>query len=289
MDQIKNLSIRKTIVLYMAVSLLSCFLLSAIITWTATKVQYRVWWNYVDEEEYFEMAQGYNMSYLEVAPRPHSLEMTRWDSFVTEVCDFLQTYTILILSIAGSCAAVYLFYRHKLKNPLEELELASQRIAGNNLDFHITYENKDEMGHLCREFERMREQLAENNRNLWRNMEEEKALRAAIAHDIRSPLSVLRGYQEMLTEYLPDKTIDIDRAMEMLAESRKQIERMDIFVENMRKMSSLDMRELVTESITGEQLRNDIQAELDILEKEFDKQCMLQCVATDAVFAAIRK
>ena len=55
------------------------------------------------------------------------------------------------------------------------------------------------------EFERMKEQLAENNHQLWKMIEEEKALRAAIAHDIRSPLSVLEGYQEMLSEYLPEE------------------------------------------------------------------------------------
>ena len=60
------------------------------------------------------------------------------------------------------------FYKHKLKNPIEELELASQQVGRNNLDFHITYENKDEMGRLCREFERMKEQLAENNHQLWK-------------------------------------------------------------------------------------------------------------------------
>ena len=51
----------------------------------------------------------------------------------------------------------------------------------------------------------MREQLARNNQALWKTVEEEKMLRAAIAHDIRAPLSVLKGYQEMLTEYLPAK------------------------------------------------------------------------------------
>ena len=97
-------------------------------------------------------------------------------------------------AIASACLLyTSLFYKHKLKNPIEELELASQQVGRNNLDFHITYENKDEMGRLCEEFERMKEQLAENNHQLWKIIEEEKALRAAIAHDIRSPLSVLAG------------------------------------------------------------------------------------------------
>ena len=46
----------------------------------------------------------------------------------------------------------------------------------------------------------MRSALADNNRKMWRMIDDEKALRNAIAHDIRSPLSILRGYQEMLLE-----------------------------------------------------------------------------------------
>ena len=168
--------------------------------------------------------------------------------------DFLQTFTVLILSVVGSSIAVFLFYKHKLKNPIEELELATQEISDNHLDFHIIYENQDEMGKLCQEFERMREQLAQNNHQLWKTIEEEKALRAAIAHDIRSPLSVLEGYQEMLSEYLLQKEIDREQILEMVDESRKQIERMDVFVETMRKMSSLDARELVAGEVTYEQL-----------------------------------
>ena len=37
-------------------------------------------------------------------------------------------------------------------------------IADNELDFHVSYENKDEMGTLCKEFEMMRSDLADNNR-----------------------------------------------------------------------------------------------------------------------------
>lgn len=59
--------------------------------------------------------------------------------------------------------------------------MASQMIAEEDLDFHMAYENEDEMGMLCREFERMRGQLEENNRRLWQMIEDERVLRAAIA------------------------------------------------------------------------------------------------------------
>ena len=285
MEKIKNLSLRKTIVLYMIVSLIVSFYLSALIMRMAATIQDDIWWKYVDQEKYFEMAEGDGRKYLTDVPRPNSYEMKKFDYHVSEICDFLQTFTVLIVSVVGNIIVVFLFYKHKLKNPIEELELASQQVGRNNLDFHITYENKDEMGRLCEEFERMKEQLAENNHQLWKIIEEEKALRAAIAHDIRSPLSVLAGYQEMLSEYLPEEEIDMDRALGMVNESKKQIERMDTFVETMRKMSSLDTRELVVEEITSMQLEIDIQAELNVFEKKFGKRCELECVETAEKFS----
>lgn len=275
MDKIKNFSIRKTIVLYMVISLIVCFFISAVIMRYSTVIQNEIWWKYVNEEEYFKIADEGGIRYMIDVPRPNSYEMEQFDYHVSELCDFLQTFTVLIMSVLGSTAAVFLFYKNKLKNPIEELALASRKIGQDNLEFYITYENKDEMGTLCREFERMREQLSKNNKKLWKIIEEEKALRAAIAHDIRSPLTVLKGYQEMLKEYLSDENVDMDKAVKMLEESEKQIRRMDTFVETMRKMSSLDKRELISEKITGEQLKKEIQAEIDIFERQSEKCCVL--------------
>ena len=80
----------------------------------------------------------------------------------------------------------------------------------------------------------------------------------------------------MLSEYLPEEEIDMDRALGMVNESKKQIERMDTFVETMRKMSSLDTRELVVEEITSMQLEIDIQAELNVFEKKFGKEMRIR-------------
>lgn len=284
MDKIRNLSVRKTIILYMSAALLCSFYLSAFIGDIAEQIQKRIWWKYVDQETYVETVENVDPGYIVDYPRPGFYEMTPSDRSVSELCDFLGTNAVLILSIAGNCVAVFLFYRNKLRRPMEELARGSKKIAENQLDFCISYDNKDEMGQLCREFERMREQLARNNQILWRTVEEEKMLRAAIAHDIRAPLSVLKGYQEMLTEYLPSEDIDMGQAMEMLSESGRQIERMDAFVETMQKLSSLENRKLVPGPVSAGQLEKDIQAELAILEKEYGKQCILQASEPTGVF-----
>lgn len=60
------------------------------------------------------------------------------------------------------------------------------------------------MGALCASFEEMRRALWENNRVMWRQMEERKRLNAAFAHDLRTPLTVLRGYAGMLLHDLSE-------------------------------------------------------------------------------------
>ena len=281
-DKIRNLSVRKTILLYLVFSLMISFLVSTYVVWASSRIQEEIWWKYADEDSYFEAVDMENQGYMAKIPRPGSSKMSPVDHSVSEACDFLQTYSVLIFSIIGSCGAVFLFYKNKLKRPLEELEIASKRIAENDLDFQITYENRDELGHLCHEFDRMRVQLRENNRQLWHMIEDERALRAAIAHDIRSPLSVLKGYQEMLIDYFPDGTIDRRKAVEMLQEGMKQIRRMDVFVDSMQKMNSLEHRKFAADQISTQMIEKDIQRELDILGK--GKRVSLSVNGTDEFF-----
>lgn len=275
MERIRNLSIRKSIGLYLAVSLTVSFLAAVAVMKCASYVQERVWWKYVDEDRYFEAVNGEGRDYMVNVPRPAAGEMGKVDYEISEICDFLQTYTVLFLSIGGSFLAVYLFYRQKLAPPLRELSEASRRIGENDLDFAVTYENRDELGRLCHEFERMRQELVQNNRRLWQNIEDERELRAAIAHDIRSPLSVLKGYQEMLLAFLPEGTISTRKAAEMLGEGMKQIDRMDVFIETMRKLSSLEDRALLSWEITAESLQKELQAEIDVLAAGREKTVVL--------------
>lgn len=284
MGKLRNLSIKKTIFVYMLTCLLcSCFL-SAFITRFATHIQNDIWIKYVDLDSYIEAQRTENSNYLAVLPRPSASVMSSRDHFISELCDVLYTYSVLVVSIVGSGVAIFLFYHNKLKTPLDELKKASKRIAQNDLDFSITYKNQDEMGQLCREFERMKHQLMLNNQKLWKKLEEEKILRSAIAHDIRSPLTVLKGYQEMLLEYVPNQVFTTEKTVEMLSEGMKQIGRMDVFIETMRKMSSLEGRELKSSEITSSHLKEDMQGEITILSNEAGKRATFMIEDTNAVF-----
>lgn len=101
------------------------------------------------------------------------------------------------------CIAVtsVLFYKRQLQEPITILDHAAGKIAENNLDFKIIYDKEDELGKLCVSFEKMRQALQESNEEMWRQMEERKRLNAAFAHDLRTPLTVLKGQVELLRKY----------------------------------------------------------------------------------------
>lgn len=278
MEKIRNLSLKKTILLYFVISLTAAFLLSGFTVHFARNMQNKIWEKYIDYADYTDVFQQYGKKYEIETSRPNQSQMNRLDHHLSEMCDFMETYSVLIFSIVGSVAAVFFFYKNKLKTPLQELKDASQMIADNELDFHVSYENKDEMGTLCKEFEMMRSALADNNRKMWRMIDDEKALRNAIAHDIRSPLSILRGYQEMLLEFVSAESIKTEDVIDILQTGMYQIDRIEHFTENMRKMSHLEQRELQCSEIELSELAKKIEAEAAMLSKKESKLCKVERV-----------
>ena len=278
MEKIRNLSLKKTILLYFVISLTAAFLLSGFTVHFAGNMQNKIWEEYIDYADYTDAFQQYGKKYEIEISRPNQSQMNRLDYHLSEMCDFMETYSVLIFSIVGSVVAVFFFYKNKLKTPLQELKDASQMIADNELDFHVSYENKDEMGTLCKEFEMMRSDLADNNRKMWRMIDDEKALRNAIAHDIRSPLSILRGYQEMLLEFVSAESIKTEDVIDILQTGMYQIDRIEHFTENMRKMSHLEQRELQCSEIELSELAKKIEAEAAMLSKKESKLCKVERV-----------
>ena len=278
MDKLRNLSIRKSVILYIFISLLVSLLLwIAAYGAAAFGVQVQSAKEISDDSVYYDG---------NLPARPDLYIRSEQSRFLLELCDFILVYGFLVFSVPGIVIAVLLFYRNKIQKPLQELKAASRQIEENNLDFHINYENHDELGQLCAEFEKMRTELVSNNRKMWRMVEAEKMLRAAIAHDIRTPLATLRGYQEMMLEFLPGSALSQEKIEEMLREGMEQIDRMNRFVETMRVLSGLESREAVWEQTSLKQLETKIRMSAGVLEAEYGRNVTFIPVCADKDFQA---
>ncbi len=170
------------------------------------------------------------------------------DIFLGPSINFGQTVYeyqfILLQAIKNWCIPVYLalcmllaaalFYRHKIARTVAALTEASQRIANNDLDFAVGYQSKDELGMVCAAFEKMRTALAENYSLLWRQAEHRKQLNAAFAHDLRTPLTVLKGYAEILRQGDDPKTRSTAEVM------TRQLDRLERYTNSMSRLQKLE-------------------------------------------------
>lgn len=284
MEKIKHLSFRKSIVFYLTAALVCSFFLTAIVVNTAQTIQKNIWSQYIDIEKFYKASQlEKEYDFIVDIPRANAGEMTATDVFLSELCDFLETWAVLILSMLSCIISMFLFYKNKIKPPLVLLTNAAELISGNQLDFTIQYEVKDEMGNLCNEFDRMRKQLELNNKELWLLVEQEKALRAAIAHDIRSPLAVLEGYQEMLMEFIPTDKLEKHRIIDILESGMGQIERLKHFIDTMKELTKLeDLKITFQEISTGE-----LKEQMDMLLKTICGSTKISCNITDAGLSTV--
>ena len=183
--------------------------------------------NYLTNEQGEQLGDG---AYIGIVPVPMSKE----DERTIALLEKLPIVATPIYSAFCIIAAALLFYRNRLKKPLAELRTASEKIANNDLDFSIDYDNNDELGQLCASFEIMRTTLADNFSKMWRQVEERKALNTAFAHDLRTPLTVLKGYNEML------QASDNSQTRETAATMGKHISRMESYVSSMSNLRRME-------------------------------------------------
>lgn len=92
----------------------------------------------------------------------------------------------------------------KINEPLEQLRHGAQKIKCGNLDFDITYPGDDEFSHVCGDFNEMRKRLKYSKEVEAKYEADRTILIAGISHDIRTPLTIIKGYIEGLRDGVAD-------------------------------------------------------------------------------------
>lgn len=131
------------------------------------------------------------------------------------------------------------FYRSRLAGPIAAMDDAARRIAANDLDFRVRATRDDELGRLCGQFEAMRAELARTEGELWRAAESRRQVNAAFAHDLRTPLTVVRGQAELIA-----RIAGRDDVRAAAAAIVRQAERLSDFTDSMRGLDALEAAEV---------------------------------------------
>ncbi len=155
-------------------------------------------------------------------------------------CGVIMAAFPAVSSIIGILLCGLYFYKRKLAEPLKLLSDATAKIASKDLDFSIQYGFNDEMGALCQSFEHMRMTLYENNKILWKMLEERKLMQASIAHDLRNPIAIIEGYTEYLQLNLPNGKLSIQRILRISDNLNKAAKRLEYYTESIKMINQFE-------------------------------------------------
>lgn len=156
----------------------------------------------------------------------------------------------------GAAAAVY--YRKKLREPITQLQNGVERIQEDNLDFHIEYDGDDELGRLCCSMEKMRRELRQKHKALWESLEQRKLLNASVAHDLRTPITVLKGYLDYLEKNIPQDKLTEDMLLDTVSSMQGAVSRLELYVESVRDIEKIETIEIEKRSENVKLLLNEL-------------------------------
>lgn len=235
-QRIRNLSLRKSLVLHIIVFLGIASILSIGIAVSCQIAEEKIHAAYPKNEEryYLTNEAGERLGDGSVISN-ENISYSAQDKRTLQVISVINNLAVPLSFSLCMLSAVLVFYRNRLKKPIAVLDKASEQIANNNLNFTVEYKCQDEMGRLCASFERMRFSLEQNNQIMWRQMEQRKHLNAAFAHDLRTPLTVLKGYSEILQQENDRFTVK-ETALTM----SKHIGRLERYVESMSTLQRIE-------------------------------------------------
>lgn len=106
------------------------------------------------------------------------------------------------------------------------------------------------MGKLCHAFEKMKDCLSKNNETMFRQFAEQRRLNAAFSHDLRTPLTLLKGHATMLLSFIPKGLVSQEEILDEISVMSKNISRLEKYVNAMTNLYRLEDIDIPRQQIT---------------------------------------
>lgn len=143
---------------------------------------------------------GYGITIADSETRQDGIQIMTKDLFVSA----------LVILVFTSLSVGLWIYR-SIATPLVKLRKATRNIKDGNLDFVLDVEGTDEFSELCRDFEEMRRRLKESAEEKIILDKENKELISNISHDLKTPITAVKGYVEGIMDGVADTPEKMDR------------------------------------------------------------------------------
>ena len=247
MGKIKTKSLRTSMAVTFLITICVTALLSSVTIFAANQVQHEILkkrYMTINSPD-FQMDENTGNYILDIDNNNITWQpLSRWDT-VIYYGSYAAMVGLPVFYIAvgiGAAAAVY--YRKKLREPITQLQNGVERIQEDNLDFHIEYDGDDELGQLCCSMEKMRRELRQKHKALWESLEQRKLLNASVSHDLRTPITVLKGYLDYLEKNILQEKLTEDTLLDTVSSMQGAVNRLELYVEGVRDIEKIENIEI---------------------------------------------
>ena len=263
MGKIKTKSLRTSMAVTFLITICVTALLSSITIFAANQVQHEILkkrYMTINSPD-FQVDENTGNYILDIDNNNITWQpLSRWDT-VIYYGSYAAMVGLPVFYIAvgiGAAAAVY--YRKKLREPITQLQNGVERIQEDNLDFHIEYDGDDELGRLCCSMEKMRRELRQKHKALWESLEQRKLLNASVSHDLRTPITVLKGYLDYLEKNIPQDKLTEDMLLDTVSSMQGAVNRLELYVESVRDIEKIENIEIEKRSENVKLLWNELRS-----------------------------
>ena len=142
---------------------------------------------------------------------------------------------LVILVFTGLSVGLWIY--RSIATPLVKLRKATQNIKDGNLDFVLDVDGSDEFSELCRDFEEMRRRLKESAEEKIVMDKENKELISNISHDLKTPITAVKGYVEGIMDGVADTPEKMDRYVKTIYNKTNE---MDHLINELTFYSKID-------------------------------------------------
>ncbi|GAM16642.1 sensor histidine kinase [Mesobacillus selenatarsenatis] len=146
---------------------------------------------------------------------------------------------ILILIITNGLLTYYV--SRSIIKPIEQLKEAAKKIKEGNLDHTINVNGKDELAQLSADFEAMRKKLQESAEIQAQYEKNRKELIAHISHDLKTPITSIKGYVEGIRDGVTNSPEKLERYLQTIHQKSMD---MDTLINELFLYSKLDLKKL---------------------------------------------
>ncbi len=279
-QQFYNMSLKKSLLLILSVALFLIIILSSTTVLLTSSLRQMILDNRtihiaVDTAIISENITGT----YEISPSNDEYqysELANQDKFIYLSATVAMIALPTLYLVLGTIFIVKIYYRLKLALPIEQLNIGIANLTNNNLDFQITYNSNDELGRLCSTLEVMRNELIENNQKVWELLDQRKALTASVSHDLRTPITVLKGYLDYLLKNLPEKRVSDDvllTTLKSMAHSSARLERYAECIQDIKKIEDIEISKTM---VVGKDFLEEINNDFMIIAKNNHKDLVLE-------------